>query len=626
MSQEERQPLLKRDDPALLTFLVALAGSMLVHGPVYGVLGILADDLLAPAPRAEAPRAEPIELELQLSDPDPTPTTDDAVEVGIVDAQATEVPTEERLPEERPTPQREQPRAEPEREPEPEPAVTPPPPTPPRSVPLPDPELMAIDQRSRDPNVEPPPDTQYVAQDNQRVEEEMIAEERSVHGNQDESALEIPTDDPEASSERESGAEEEVIAERRDAEGADRGHGVERHDAQREAERRGSDRRVASQGDGREESPGQVTRDERAGARGVPAQRAPRYETVVIHDGLGTLVVRRPVGTGGSEASEREGTVGRGAGELGDGGGRRRRRASGRGRGRGADGPDLQLSWNDFESIMGEEQLRADREAVLRERQSRLRGRHAERAQAWADFRAAIENFTSNVRSGHQTALNARAHPFAAYIAELHRRLHDHYHLFVDNIPADPSHPYNQGQLSTRLELAVRPDGTLERVGVVRSSGLSAFDFSAWKAVMNAQPYPPSPENIRSVDGLVYLHYTFYRDQPFCHQANASPYILDAIPPPRRRDQAAPAQGPDGERVVPQGARAWRSEGRVEGAVAGEGSHEGTREAVEEPPSAPPRHREETPSRRSRGSEAPRDEPAEGGDEEGARERGRGSE
>ena len=545
---------MNRDDSALLAFVLALAASLLVHGPVYAVLGVFADTLLASAARERPEPPPPSDAEPEWMELVEDPSTEDPSDPSVPTTTTPEVAPTESPREER----AERPRARPFRETE-EAAAPPPPPPPPAPrtvVPPPDPALHAIDQRSHDPSVEPPPDTQFVAQENRSVEEQTVATERSVQGNQDESADETPEVELPEEVVNEGNATDDLLAERRAEDGADEGRGVEAGDEAITDGEAGEVRRVAAFGNQRDESATTDRRDEREGASSEAATRAPRVETetVVINDGIGSFVVRRPVaGTGGDASSERDGREARGRGSRGEGGGARDRRRLGLGRGRTADGPNLRLSWSDFESVIGEEQLREERESALAERQTRQRGRHAERTRRWREFRAAIENFVSDVRPGNQTALNARAHPFAAYIGELHRRLHVHYHAFVDNIPADPTHPFNQGALETTLEIVLRPDGEIDHVGVVRTSGLTLFDFSAWKAVMDAKPYPPAPENIRSVDGNVYVHYTFYRDTRFCHPSNAAPYILSEVP--RRRSE--PTTGPGTEVAVPQGARAW---------------------------------------------------------------------
>ena len=70
-------------------------------------------------------------------------------------------------------------------------------------------------------------------------------------------------------------------------------------------------------------------------------------------------------------------------------------------------------------------------------------------------------------------------------------------------------------------------DGTVDRVGVVRGSGLTAYDVAAVDVVYSAGPYPEPPRAIRSGNGKIYLHWHFYRDGRQCSPAFADPYILE---------------------------------------------------------------------------------------------------
>lgn len=57
------------------------------------------------------------------------------------------------------------------------------------------------------------------------------------------------------------------------------------------------------------------------------------------------------------------------------------------------------------------------------------------------------------------------------------------------------------------IELRIAGDGSLERVWLLRSSGLSAFDKAALTAVQDAQPFPPVPEEVAK--GPVTINATF---------------------------------------------------------------------------------------------------------------------
>jgi hypothetical protein len=204
--------------------------------------------------------------------------------------------------------------------------------------------------------------------------------------------------------------------------------------------------------------------------------------------------------------------------------------------GRGA--PDLRVSWTDFASLYGEEELRREREAWLEQRRSRSRGTNHE--QRWQQFRAAIENYTPQVRPGNQTALNTRADPFAAYLAEVHRRIHARFaDSFLHSLPSTVDAAFRANPaMHAKLELAFDPEGRVARIGIVATSGDILFDFGAYNAVMMAQPYAASPEAIRSPDGLVYVHWSFYRNERQCGTFNAEPYILAGVP---LRDEGEPA-------------------------------------------------------------------------------------
>src|SRR5690606_37726053 len=181
----------------------------------------------------------------------------------------------------------------------------------------------------------------------------------------------------------------------------------------------------AARGDGRSGAAERPAPPSQAAGGGRRAQgggaRRPTRE-VIVSDGTGSFRVRvpneRPEGEGEGEGGG-VATAGPGRGREGEGraagaAGRGRRRARGGGA-QGAGAPDLRMSWTQFASLYGEEELRREREAYLEQRRSRARGES--RQQRWERFRAAIENYDVHVRPGNQTALNTRADPFAAYIA-----------------------------------------------------------------------------------------------------------------------------------------------------------------------------------------------------------------
>ena len=76
-----------------------------------------------------------------------------------------------------------------------------------------------------------------------------------------------------------------------------------------------------------------------------------------------------------------------------------------------------------------------------------------------------------------------------------------------------------------------RAAGKIVRMGVTKSSGETAFDLVALRAVDRASPFGQAPDLIASPDGNVYVHWEFHRD-PFdaCTTRNARPYLLKSAP------------------------------------------------------------------------------------------------
>jgi TonB family protein len=140
----------------------------------------------------------------------------------------------------------------------------------------------------------------------------------------------------------------------------------------------------------------------------------------------------------------------------------------------------------------------------------------------------------------------------------MHNRIHpifaDSFLGSLDGLPAN--HPMNDQHLVTRLEIILTKDGHLKKMGIVRTSGITAFDIAALDAVDRAQPFGPVPGAIISPDGNVYLHWEFHRDEVFaCSTMGARPFILNT--PPKGEDPALPTvppgapTGPSHERSLP---------------------------------------------------------------------------
>ena len=192
----------------------------------------------------------------------------------------------------------------------------------------------------------------------------------------------------------------------------------------------------------------------------------------------------------------------------------------------------LALSQKDFEYLFGAD---ADAERRLAEKhRSTRKGKLAEKL---ARVQAALENFVPEVRPGNTTDLNTRAAPFAAYIARMHRSIHQHWGF--EQLEAwdemSGSSPFNDSKLATTLETVLNRDGTIDKVTIVRSSGYMAFDAAAIDVLYTSGPFPDPPREIRSPDGKIYVHWTFHRDERQCTPAFTQYFILAENPHPKEK-------------------------------------------------------------------------------------------
>lgn len=454
--------------PESLLMLMAILASLGAHMPPWVGLGALADYFERAEHEREAQK--PVEVSFEVTPPPDAP----------------EPPKVEPAPE----PEKPLPKEKEKRKPEPKLAAAEPPPEPkpelkvsqlelpkPETAPPPPPaqtRKQSITQKSDDPNVEPPPEAEYLAEENRRVEEQTVARVTSETKNDDE----LQEAAPEAPGPEESGDSLE------DDKGQEKGA----------------------------DTPEQLAVVPRSSAATPPAVREPRpsvskqaereeipEEPMVVRDPMGTFVMApsRPAQKGQRGREGREGQT--------------------------AAPANLKVSWRAFEQTFGEEQLAQDRMP----REAKRRG--AGREKRWSEFRAAIENYITGVKPGNTTALNAAADPFAAYLAAFHRNLHGEFaHEFIGSLPI--SGALGDMNLVAKVEIVVNPDGTLDRVGVVKSSGNLMYDFGAFNAVQRGAPYPPPPEKIRSPDGRTYLRWALHRDQSQCGTWNAEPFILKTPP------------------------------------------------------------------------------------------------
>lgn len=191
------------------------------------------------------------------------------------------------------------------------------------------------------------------------------------------------------------------------------------------------------------------------------------------------------------------------------------------------------LRYQDYDRIVGYDVAESERRAAARAERSQGMGRWDRIMAKQALFRASLENFTPNVRVGNQSELGTRAHPFAAYIAQVHRQIHRFWgDGFLADLDRRPGKDAYDRSLVTALEISIKPDGTLNQVMIAKASGVLAFDAAAIDAVGSAAPFGEPPVAIKSRDGNVYITWHFHRDERQCATDFVNAHILTTPPKP----------------------------------------------------------------------------------------------
>jgi len=300
-------------EPVVIAFALALIASLSVHLPVYEVLGGLADRFRAEAEEENKARQyDPVEVDFEVPDDSKSARA------------RKKARQQERVKRERQA-KAVQAQALAQQRPER-----------PQQPPIEAPQ--AVQQHSTNPDVEPPDDAQFVAEQNNRVEEETVARVRNMIRD-DQLPAPSRQEKPSDTLEEQGNAREQEIAEARNKEGSDA-----RKVTEEEASRKRPDKAIDADPIKAERVSRQAPDGKQSDTSGDRAGET-ADQNIMITDAAGTFSIRRPS-------------------SAGEGGGAR---AKGR-------GPGGKMAWSEYEAAVGSDKLEEDRRAYLAERKSTQRG------------------------------------------------------------------------------------------------------------------------------------------------------------------------------------------------------------------------------------------------------------
>lgn len=220
-------------------------------------------------------------------------------------------------------------------------------------------------------------------------------------------------------------------------------------------------------------------------------------------------------------------------------------------RSKGVRRPNLQLNPMDYDKIVGESVAMAERQRAAKSEISHGEGRWDKLLKKQQALRSSLENFTPDAYVGRESELGTRAHPYAAYIAEMHRGIHKLWAFsFLPSLDSRGAlDPWNDMSRWTMISIVLSDSGAVESANISHPSGFLPFDTAAWDVVQQAGPFPRPPEAIRSYDGKVYLDWAFHRDERQCGTDFVIPHILTgdkhsrSLPPVQLHEEGAGHEG-----------------------------------------------------------------------------------
>ncbi len=185
------------------------------------------------------------------------------------------------------------------------------------------------------------------------------------------------------------------------------------------------------------------------------------------------------------------------------------------------------LPGNSYEAIVGTEQFQAQQKVARNFKPSAAPGHWDRFEKKQAAMKSELENFTPGIELGTESELSTRAHPFAKYIASIHRQIHKKWAFqFLAMLDRQGGGDVPM-TAHAKVLIVLNEDGTLCKHKLEQRSGNSSFDATAWDIVDVVSPFRAPPKELRSPNGKTYITWSFFRDNRQCATNFVEPHIVN---------------------------------------------------------------------------------------------------
>jgi len=123
------------------------------------------------------------------------------------------------------------------------------------------------------------------------------------------------------------------------------------------------------------------------------------------------------------------------------------------------------------------------------------------------------QDYLRDVDEGEETALNAKRWVHATFFNRVKEQVRSHWKVAEEYQRRDPTGSiYGLQDRLTLVHVQLRPDGSLAKISVTKSSGIDFLDETAVDAFKDAQPFPNPPRQLvgRQTPGLIDFDFGFH--------------------------------------------------------------------------------------------------------------------